>query len=70
MSSWRHIASLPRRMISGDFEASFAAQSATAASNSSGATTLLTIPASRASSAVSRSPNSSISVVFFRGTLR
>ena len=35
MSSWRHIASLPSFITSGDFEASFCAHSATAASNSS-----------------------------------
>ncbi len=70
MSIWRHIASLPSRITSGDLPASFCAQSATAASNSSAGTTLFTIPASRASSAVSRSPSKSISVVFLRGTLR
>ena len=70
MSICRHIASLPSFITRGDFEASLAAQSATASSNSSAGTTLLTIPASRASSAVSRSPSSSSSVVFLRGTLR
>src|SRR5882757_10763462 len=56
MSCWRNIASLPRRMISGDFEASLAAHSSTAAWNSSAATTLLTMPASLASCAETRSP--------------
>ncbi len=70
MSICRHIASLPRRMTTGDFEASFVAHSSTAASNSSAGTTLFTIPAWSASSAVSRSPSSSISLVFLRGTLR
>ena len=35
MSCWRHIASLPRRIITGDLAASRPAQSATAASSSS-----------------------------------
>ena len=70
MSIWRNIASLPRRIITGDFAASWEAQSATAASNSSALTTRFTIPASRACSAVMRSPSSSISFVVLRGTLR
>ena len=52
MSCWRYIASLPSRIITGDFAASRRAQSATAASNSSAGTTLLTIPSRSASSRV------------------
>ena len=48
-SCWRYIASLPSRISSGDLAASRAAQSATAASNSSSGTTLLTIPIRSAS---------------------
>ena len=70
MSRWRHIASLPSRIISGVFEASLPAQSATAASNSSAGTTLLTSPTATASSALQRSPSSISSLAFLRGTLR
>jgi hypothetical protein len=70
MSCWRNIASLPRRISAGDFEASLAAQSATAASNSPAGTTRLTIPASRASLAEIRSPRSISSFAFLRPTLR
>src|SRR5204862_4206168 len=44
MSIWRNIASLPSRMITGDFFASAPAHSATAASRSASGTTRLTIP--------------------------
>ena len=70
MSCWRYIASWPRRISSGLLEASFAAQSATAASNSAAGTTLLASPYVTASSAESRSPSSIISLTFLRGTLR
>src|SRR5260221_3556679 len=70
MSCWRYIASWPRRISTGLFEASFAAQSATAASNSSAGTTLLARPYSTACSALSRSPSNIISLTFLRGTLR
>ena len=70
MSIWRNIASLPMRMSSGDFAASLPAQSSTAASNSSAGTTLLTMPIRSASAASMRSPSSSSSLVFLRGTLR
>ena len=70
MSSWRYIASLPSFIITGDFDGELRAQSSTAASNSASGTTRFTMPASRASSADMRSPSSSSSFVFLRGTLR
>ena len=70
MSCWRNIASLPSRMISGDFFASLSAHSRTAASNSSAGTTLFARPNSTASAALMRSPSRSSSFVFLRGTLR
>ena len=70
MSCWRNIASLPRRINTGDLAASLAAHSATAASKASAATTRLTIPIRSASSASIRSPSSSSSLVFLRPTLR
>jgi hypothetical protein len=70
MSCWRNIASLPRRISTGDFAASLPAHSPTAASKPSGATTRLTIPMRSASVADSCSPRSNSSVVFLRGTLR
>ncbi len=70
MSCWANSASRPSFMSSGDFAASFAAQSATAASNAPGATTRLTIPSRCASCASMRSPSSSSSVIFLRPTLR
>ena len=70
MSCWRYIASLPMRISSGDLAASLPAQSATAASNSSSATTRLTIPIRSASAALICSPSSSSSFVFLRPTLR
>ncbi len=70
MSCWRNIASLPSRISTGDLAASLAAHSATAASKSSAATTLLTIPIRSASSAEICSPSSSSSFVALRGTLR
>ena len=70
MSCWRNIASLPSRIITGDFAASRCAQSATAASNSSAGTTRLTMPIRSASSAEIWSPSSSSSFVFLRPTLR
>src|SRR5437667_278828 len=69
MSSWRYMASLPSRMITGDFEASFLAQSSTAPLNRSAATTRFTIPIRSASRASIRSPSSSNSFVFLRGPL-
>src|SRR3954453_8149011 len=70
MSCWRYIASWPRRMSTGLFEASFLAHSSTAESNSAAGTTLLARPYSTACSAEICSPSSIISLTFFRGTLR
>ena len=53
-----------------DFDASFSAHAATASSNSAAGTTRLTMPIRSASSAEIRSPSSSSSLVFLRGTFR
>ncbi len=67
MSCWRNIASLPSLISTGDFAASFAAHSSTAASNSSAGDDLVDDPEPLGLRGVIRSPSSSSSVVFLRG---